>query len=260
MLIRFLRYRNRFQQILDRTPLGQERVGARREGLGLGIRGEPSGTTTQTSGHAFLTRRVASRPSIPPIRASICITSGWLSSTTRSASRPSWASPTTSKSLSQLHRPSQPPPGHVLHRLQSQLSPCPTHYSSRLMSQSSHHPSQFGTAGRLNSGHNKGPILRSALRRRGSVCGPRTLVGLRLSRWAALFVRHEALSDSVDGGLGAVRQVQFAQDVADVGLDCFLADHQLVGDLPVASAPGDQPQNIQLSFGQARGSAFLVSA
>ena len=48
-----------------------------------------------------------------------------------------------------------------------------------------------------------------------------------------LFAIHQSTLPGVDGNLGAVCKVQFAQDVADVTLDRVLADHQLFRDLAV---------------------------
>src|SRR5215211_5154849 len=54
----------------------------------------------------------------------------------------------------------------------------------------------------------------------------------------------------VDRNLCAVGEMQFAQDVAHVPLDRVLADDQLLGDLAVRHAVGDQAQDVQLAFGQ----------
>jgi hypothetical protein len=51
----------------------------------------------------------------------------------------------------------------------------------------------------------------------------------------------DALAPGVDGGLGAVGDVQLAQNVVDVALDGALRDDQPLGDLRVAEAIGDQP-------------------
>src|SRR5258708_7231660 len=59
---------------------------------------------------------------------------------------------------------------------------------------------------------------------------------------------HQPRAPGVDGGLGAVRQVQLAQDVADVVLDCVLADDQLLGDGGVAAAIRDEPQHPLLAL------------
>ena len=53
-----------------------------------------------------------------------------------------------------------------------------------------------------------------------------------------------------DGCPGAVFQVQFIQEVADVGFDGFFADHHLFGNLAVGQSPGDQLQDLPLTLGQ----------
>jgi hypothetical protein len=47
-----------------------------------------------------------------------------------------------------------------------------------------------------------------------------------------------------------VAAVDFAQDVADVGLGGHGADHEAAGDLGVAQAAGDQAQDLALALGQ----------
>jgi hypothetical protein len=44
----------------------------------------------------------------------------------------------------------------------------------------------------------------------------------------------------VDGCLRTVFQVQFTQDIADMGLDSLLADDESLGDFPVAHSLGDE--------------------
>jgi hypothetical protein len=46
------------------------------------------------------------------------------------------------------------------------------------------------------------------------------------------------VSEGEDRGLDAVLQIEFGEDVADVGLDGLLADYQLAGDLAVPVPPG----------------------
>src|SRR5690349_17403214 len=64
----------------------------------------------------------------------------------------------------------------------------------------------------------------------------------------ALLHRNQALAQRIDRRLSAVRKVQLAKDIADVGLDGLLADDQRVGDLLVALALGDQTQHVHLAL------------
>lgn len=59
----------------------------------------------------------------------------------------------------------------------------------------------------------------------------------------------------IGDGLGSVAQVEFAQDVADVMLDCFRADKQPLLNFPVGQALGDQCQHFLFPAGQQRGCA-----
>jgi len=52
------------------------------------------------------------------------------------------------------------------------------------------------------------------------------------------------LAEGEDRRLDAVLQAEFGEDAADVGLDGLLADLQVPGDLPVALAPGNQPEYV----------------
>ena len=61
----------------------------------------------------------------------------------------------------------------------------------------------------------------------------------------------QAALECVQGGLGAVGQVQLGEDVADVALDRALGDHEFTGDLLVAHPSGDQPQYVKLALAQA---------
>lgn len=53
-----------------------------------------------------------------------------------------------------------------------------------------------------------------------------------------------AFAPGEDGGLGAVGQVQFAQNVADVALDRLLADDQHLGDIGIVQPVGNQAQHL----------------
>src|SRR5690349_23094153 len=74
-----------------------------------------------------------------------------------------------------------------------------------------------------------------------------------------LFPVHQSPLPGIDRYLSAVRQVQLAQDVTDVSLDRVLADDQLLGDLAVGHAVGNQPQHVQLAFGQLGEKRLLVA-
>ena len=51
----------------------------------------------------------------------------------------------------------------------------------------------------------------------------------------------------MDGQLGSIHQVQLPEDMADVGLDGLLADHQRLGDFVVAAALRHQVDDLQLA-------------
>src|ERR1700733_35365 len=53
------------------------------------------------------------------------------------------------------------------------------------------------------------------------------------------------------GGLGSARRAQLAEDVGDVDAGRLGGDEQLGADLAVGHAPGEQPQHLELSVGQA---------
>ena len=61
---------------------------------------------------------------------------------------------------------------------------------------------------------------------------------------------HDAFLPGIDGSLGAVEQVQFAQDVADVPFDRVLGDDQFFGNQAVRQTIGDQLEHIHLALGQ----------
>ena len=69
--------------------------------------------------------------------------------------------------------------------------------------------------------------------------GPRSY----LSRTQVLVEGGQTLFDGVNGRLGAVGQVQFAEDAADVVLDGFLADVKGDGNLLVAHSLGNALEN-----------------
>ena len=62
----------------------------------------------------------------------------------------------------------------------------------------------------------------------------------------------EAVLDSPCGDLCARGQLQFAQDVADVGVDGPLGERELLGDLAVAQAQCDEGRYLPLTPGQTR--------
>src|SRR5262245_2717760 len=51
-------------------------------------------------------------------------------------------------------------------------------------------------------------------------------------------------------GLDPVAEAELLEDVGDVGLDGCLADEELLPDLVVGQAAGDEPQNIPLARGE----------
>jgi hypothetical protein len=55
------------------------------------------------------------------------------------------------------------------------------------------------------------------------------------------------VAEGEDRGLDPILQPELAQDAADVRLDGLLADREVAGDLPVAEAVGDQPQDVAFS-------------
>src|SRR5512133_3669495 len=57
---------------------------------------------------------------------------------------------------------------------------------------------------------------------------------------------HDAGSPGVDSRLGAVSDVQLAQDVVDVALDRALADHEPLGDVDVVQPLRHQLQHLSL--------------
>src|SRR5512146_2655311 len=67
---------------------------------------------------------------------------------------------------------------------------------------------------------------------------------------SVLFRIYQAVFDGIDRQLGAVFQVQLAQDIADVGLDSLVADEKLLADGQVAVAFGYQPDDLALALGQ----------
>src|SRR5829696_3441459 len=55
-----------------------------------------------------------------------------------------------------------------------------------------------------------------------------------------------------DDGLYAVAQAELLEDPRDVRLDGRLAEEELLGDLGVRAAAGEQPQHVDLAGGQLR--------
>ena len=72
-----------------------------------------------------------------------------------------------------------------------------------------------------------------------------------------LFAPHDTLLPGIDSGLSAILEMQFLQDVADVRLDRFLADHQLLSDLPVGEAFREEAQHVETI--RASGARILVT-
>jgi hypothetical protein len=48
-------------------------------------------------------------------------------------------------------------------------------------------------------------------------------------------------------GLCSVTEAEFAQDVADVGLDGFVAEYESIGDLLVRESSCDQAQDLEFA-------------
>ena len=65
-------------------------------------------------------------------------------------------------------------------------------------------------------------------------------------------VRNQPFAPGEDGGLGAIHQLQLAQDIADVTFHGFLTDDQPSGDFPVGESSGDEPQDLAFAFAQHR--------
>jgi hypothetical protein len=57
---------------------------------------------------------------------------------------------------------------------------------------------------------------------------------------------HETFTPGKHSRLGAILQVQFAQNIADMALHRFLANHQAPGDLPIRAVGRDQVQHLTL--------------
>ena len=53
-----------------------------------------------------------------------------------------------------------------------------------------------------------------------------------------------------DDGLGTVVEVELGEDACDVGFDGGVADDELVGDVAVGHAAGDQAQDLELAWCQ----------
>jgi hypothetical protein len=64
---------------------------------------------------------------------------------------------------------------------------------------------------------------------------------------------NEAVPVRVAGGLGAVGDTRFGEDVAYVAGNSVGADNEAVGDLPIASASGNQAKDFDLAFREASG-------
>src|ERR1700733_12907181 len=70
------------------------------------------------------------------------------------------------------------------------------------------------------------------------------------SRWFRSARRDEAAFVGQHDGLGAVAEVQFCQDAADVGLGGLFGDDEGAADLGVGQAAGDQLQHFGLPVGE----------
>ena len=68
--------------------------------------------------------------------------------------------------------------------------------------------------------------------------------------WENIEVGCDPLSPGKDRHLGAIGQMQLAQNVAHVFLDSVLADDQFGGNLAVREAVGDELEHIHLAAGQ----------
>src|SRR5687768_227839 len=100
------------------------------------------------------------------------------------------------------------------------------------------------------------PCAPSAMRRACSGLSEITSPAWRVAPTdASALVVEQVAAHGEHGGLHARLHLQLLQHVADVVLDRVLADEQLFGDLAVALAVGDLPQNLQLAGGERRGRA-----
>jgi hypothetical protein len=72
----------------------------------------------------------------------------------------------------------------------------------------------------------------------------------RAGRRAAGILGKEPEAAGVGHGLGAVGRAELGEDLAGVLLDRLQGDHQLLGDVAVAPAGGQQPQYLQLPGGE----------
>jgi hypothetical protein len=64
----------------------------------------------------------------------------------------------------------------------------------------------------------------------------------------SLFGLDNPCADRVEGGLGAVRQVKLAQDVADVFAYGSFADDEVVGNLLIGEPLRDETENLDFSI------------
>jgi len=65
-------------------------------------------------------------------------------------------------------------------------------------------------------------------------------------RYYSALPAHQSLAPGIHRGLGAIGQVELAQQVADVCFHRALGDDQLVGDLGVAASLGDEVEHLHL--------------
>lgn len=72
---------------------------------------------------------------------------------------------------------------------------------------------------------------------------------LRRSRFRLLRLDNPC-ADRVEGGLGTVRQMEFAQDIANVFAYGSFADDEVVGNLLVGETLRDETENLDFSLGE----------
>jgi hypothetical protein len=59
--------------------------------------------------------------------------------------------------------------------------------------------------------------------------------------------RHQALLERVDGCLGAVCQLQFGEDIGDMGLDCLLSKDEFNSNLVIRAAMCKVGEDLQFA-------------
>ena len=79
-----------------------------------------------------------------------------------------------------------------------------------------------------------------------------------VSQKGLLVAPDNAFTPGINGGLGAVAEVQFAEDIADVSLDRLGAEAEAVGDLAVVLSLRDELENFQFAAGEGIERGFVA--